>query len=452
MSTEKLVVVGGDAAGMSAAAKAKRMDSDMDVVVFERQDYVSFGLCGLPYYIEGKVDNLEDLIAITAEEFREKRDVDVRLNHEVTDIDPEEKSVIVRDVESEEKNVGYDKLLISTGVHARIPDLPGVDLENVFTLHWLEDGKKIRSYLEEENPKKAVLTAGYIGLETAEALRERGVEVTLLAKYNRVLPMVDEKISDPIDEELNDHGVDIRKDSKATGFEGNGEGKLRKVITGDEEIDVDFAILSIGVEPTVEIAEDAGVEIGGTGAISVNERMETNLEDIYAAGDCVETNHIVSGERVNIPLGDTANRQGRVAGENIAGGDVTFPGVQGTAITKVFDLGVARTGLSEREAERSKFDYISSTIETSSRAFYYPENKKLLVKFIVEENTGRLLGAQMAGKEGISQRIDVCASLVYNEMKVQEIQNMDFAYAPPFSPAWDPVQTAAKVATGKLKK
>ncbi len=448
MTEERLVVVGGNAAGLSAASKARRINPDMEITVFERQDYVSFGLCGLPYYIEGKVEDLEDLIAIAPEEFREKRDVDVRLNHEVLEIDTQEKFVVVENEEGEEIVENYDKLVISTGAHAKTLGLEGVDLEGVFTLHWLEDGRKIKDFIDREDPKKAVLTAGYIGLEMAEALREQGMDVTVVAKRGNILPMVDQEIAEPLEKELTENGVEILVDTKVTGFEGNEE--IENVLTDDGDLSADIAILSIGAGPTVDVAKETGVEIGDSGAIVVDERMETNVEDVYAAGDCVETNHIVSGGGVNIPLGDTANRMGRVAGENIAGGDTVFPGVLGTAITKVFDLGVARTGLSESEAERSDFDYFSTTIETPSRAFYYPGGSKITIKFVVEEDTGRLLGAQMAGKEGVSQRIDVCASLIYNEMRVQEIQNMDFAYAPPYSPAWDPVQTAAKVASGKL--
>ncbi|KXA97843.1 hypothetical protein AKJ37_01765 [candidate division MSBL1 archaeon SCGC-AAA259I09] len=435
---------------MSAASKAKREVPNLEVIVFEKQDIVSFGLCGIPYYISGLIDELDDLIAFTPEEFRENRDIDVRTNHEVTDINPDGEKVIVKNENDEEFEMGYDKLLIATGAHPKVPALENMNLDNIFTLHWLEDGRKVKNFIGKETPEKVVLTAGYIGLEMAEAFRELGLDVTVAAKHEHVLPMVDEEMAEPIEQELNIQNVKLRKNSTITGFQGDGEGKVRKVITDDGEIETDFVLLSTGVEPTTELAENAGVRIGKTDGIIVDERMETSIEDIYAAGDCVESYNIVSGEKVHIPLGDTANRQGRVAGTNIVGGNASFPGVLGTAITKIFDLGMARTGLSESKAEELGYDYVAPTIEHGTRAFYYPGGDKITLKAIVERDSGRILGAQMAGKEGVSQRINVFASLIYNETPVQEIQNLDFAYAPPYSPAWDPIQTIAKVASSKL--
>ncbi len=450
MSGEKIIVIGGDAAGMSAASKAKRENPDLDVTVFEKQEYVSFGLCGLPYYISGKVEELDALVAVDPEEFQEKRNIDVRTNHEVSDINPEEKTVLVKDENGEEFKESYDKLLIATGVHARVPPLDNIDLENIFTLHWLDDGRKIKDYVEENKPEKVVLTGGYIGLEMAEAFTELGLDVTVLAKHEEVLPMIDEEIVEPLEEELEKNGVELRKNSAIVGFEGDDNGKVQKVKTKNGEVETDFVLLSVGVEPSSELAEKAGIKVGETGGIVVNERMETSVENIYAAGDCVETKNILTGEGVNIPLGDTANRQGRTVGINLSGGDATLPGLLGTAIVKVFDLAIARTGLSEAEAEESEFDYVSITIQAPSRAFYYPGGSEINVKIIVEEDTGRLLGTQMVGREGVSQRIDVAASLIYNETTVEEIQKLDLAYAPPYSPPWDPLQTAAKVVSSKI--
>lgn len=450
MSGEKIIVIGGDAAGMSAASKAKRENPDLDVIVFEKQEYVSFGLCGLPYYVSGEVEELDDLIAVSSEEFREKRDINVRTNNEVLDIDSEEKTVLVKDESGEKFEGSYDKLLIATGAQAKVPSLDNIDLENIFTLHWLEDGKEIKNYVKENEPEKVVLTGGYIGLEMAESFTELGIDVTVVAKHEEILPMVDKEIGERLEEKLESENVKLMKNSPIVGFGGGGNGKVQKVMTEREEMDTDFVLLSVGVKPSSELAEKAGIKIGETGGIIVNKKMETSVEDIYAAGDCVETNHILSGKGVNIPLGDTANRQGRAAGTNMASGEVELPGVLGTAITKVFDLGIARTGLSEGEAKESEFDYISTTIEAPSRAFYYPEGREITVKMIVEEETGRLLGTQLAGEEGVSQRIDVAASLIYNETTVEEIQNLDLAYAPPYSPAWDPLQTAAKVVSSKI--
>ncbi|MEA1992774.1 MAG: FAD-dependent oxidoreductase [Euryarchaeota archaeon] len=451
MKNGRLVVIGGDAAGMSAASKAKRENPGLDIVVFEKQRFVSFGLCGLPYYVSGTVKKLEDLLTISPEEFREKRNIDVRLNDEVIKINPDKKSVTAVNEKGKEHKKKYDKLLIATGAQARIPPLGGVDLRNIFTLHWLEDGKKIRTFVKEKNPKKVAVAAGYIGLEMAEAFKEMGLEVVILAKYNHVLPMIDQEIAEPLEKELRNHAVEIRKNSEILGFEGNERGEVQKIITKNGEVEVDFVLLGTGVEPATDLAKEAGIELGDSGGIQVNERMETSIKDIYAAGDCVETTHIVSGKRVNMPLGDIANRQGRVAGINIANGNASFPGILGTAISKVFSLGVARTGVSEKEAGEAGFEFITSTITASSRAFYYPGGCPITIKLIVEKQTGRLLGAQIIGKEGVSQRINVFASLIYNKTTVQEIQNLDLAYAPPFSPAWDPIQTAAKVASGRIE-
>ncbi|KXB05547.1 hypothetical protein AKJ50_00650 [candidate division MSBL1 archaeon SCGC-AAA382A13] len=452
MSNEKLVVIGGDAAGMSAASKVKREKPEMEVTVFEKQDYVSFGLCGIPYYVSEMVDEIDDLIAITPEKFREKRNIDVKTNHEVVEINSEENKVIVRDEEEKKFEKSYDKLLIATGAHARVSKLKNINLDNIFTLHWLDDGKKVKNFIESENPEKVVVTAGYIGLEMAEAFKRLGLDVTVVAKHEHFLPKIDSEMVEPLEKELGENNVNLRKNSTIVGFEGNEDGEVQKVIFEDGEMETDFVLLSIGVQPTSRLAEDAGIKTGKSGAIVVDDKMRTNIGNIYAAGDCVETNHLITGEKVYIPLGDTANRQGRVAGINIAGGDSTFPGVLGTAITKVFDLGVARTGLSESEAEEAGYNYITSTIRQNSRAFYYPGGEKIFLKMVVEENSGRVLGAQIAGREGVSQRIDVLASLIYNETPIVEIQNLDLAYAPPYSPAWDPIQTCAKVALSKLGK
>ncbi len=450
MSKDKLVVVGGDAAGMSGASKAKRENPDLEVIVFEKKDIVSFGLCGVPYYVSGVVKNLEDLIAITPEQFREKRNIDVRTEHEVLNIDPENKQIVFQKQQKGETTANYDKLLIATGARAKKPSIYKESLKNVFTLRWLTDGEKVRNFIEKKAPEHVVVTSGYIGLEMAEAFREHGLEVTVLAKYDNLLPMVDQEIADIIEEELREHDVELRKDRVVTDFKYKNEGTISEVITNKESIETDLVLLSIGAKPAVELAKDAGINLGSTGAITVDERMQTNLKDIYAAGDCVECAHLVSEEKAFLPLGDIANRQGRVAGTNIGGGEGRFPGVLGTAITKIFDLGIARTGITEKEAKELDFDYITSTITQGTRAFYYPGGKRLTIKVIVERGNGRLLGVQLAGKGEVSLRINAFASLVSSGTPVQEIQYLDLAYAPPYSPAWDPIQTAAKVAASKL--
>jgi NADPH-dependent 2,4-dienoyl-CoA reductase/sulfur reductase-like enzyme len=451
MEKEKLIVVGGDAAGMSAASKVKRENPDFEVVVFERGGYVSYGMCGLPYYISGEVADLEDLVAITAEEFRQKRNIDVRLHHEVTEVDPEGKQVRVRKGNGEEFIVGYDKLLIATGARPKIPPIEGVELSNVFTVHWLPDGERIRKFIEKEHPKDvAIIGGGYIGMEMAEAFKKMGLNVTLLAKHDQVMKYVDPDIAQLIEEELIAHGVEVHKGSKAESFEGDSKGRVRRVNTSTGSYDVDFALMAVGVRPEVELAQGADVKIGETGAIVVDERMETSVEGIYAAGDCVETKHLVSGKGVYLPLGDTANQQGRVAGTNIAGGQASFPGVVGTSVFKVFDLAVGRTGLTKREAEQEDFNCFSSKITASSRAFYYPGGQPITIKLIVDSVTGKLLGAQLVGKEGVSQRLNVLATVIHRQGTVQELQYFDFGYAPPYAPVWDPVLTAAKVAAGKL--
>lgn len=450
MGTEKLVVVGGDAAGMSAASKAKRENPNLDVTVFEEKDIVSFGLCGLPYYVSGLVEDIDDLIAVTPETFREKRDIDVRTEHEVLNLHPENKEIVVRNEGSGKFTVDYDKLLIATGARAKKPPIYEERVDNLFTLRWLKDGEKLRRYIENRTPQKAVLTSGYIGLEMAEAFRELGLEVTLLAKHDNLLPMVDQEIADVIEEELNKNEVELRTNCEVEGFKCREDNQIGEVVVGGEEVEADLMLLSVGAEPAVELAEDVGIRLGPTGAIEVDEHMRTNFRDIYSAGDCVESTQIVSEEKVFLPLGDVANRQGRVAGTNIGGGETSFPGVLGTAITKIFDLGVARTGITESKARELGFDFITSTITQGSRAFYYPGGSEVTIKIIVQKESGRLLGAQLAGKGEVTTRINAFASLVNSGTPVQEIQYLDLAYAPPYSPAWDPIQTAAKVAASKI--
>lgn len=450
MSDEEFVVIGGNAAGMSAASKAKRENPEMEITVFQEKDVVSFGLCGLPFYIGGVVEDLEDLVVVSKETFREKRDIDVRTNHTVTGIDPDKKIVTGLDGEDNEFEKSYDKLLIATGAHSKTPDIEGMDLDNVFSLHWLEDGRRIKEFVEKNKPEKVAVTAGYIGIEMVEAFLRLGVKPVVVAKYDHVLPRYSPEIIEPMNKELEDRGVEIVSRSKIQEIRGNGEGKVESILTDSGEIEVDFVLMDIGVEPTVEIARDAGIKTGSTGAIEVDERMETNIENVYAAGDCVESEHIISDEKVYEPLGDVANRQGRVAGINVAGGNAEFPGVLGTEITEGLGYTVAKTGLDQDEAKESGFDAISSTITAGSRADYYPGRSKIVIELTVEEGTGRLVGGQMAGKERVAQRINVLASLIYNGNTVDEIQNIDYGYAPPVSPTWDPVQTAAKVASSRL--
>lgn len=449
---ERLAVIGGVAAGMSAASRARRLNPKIEIMVFEKSGFVSYGSCGLPYFVSDVIKAPENLVVYDAKFFKEKRNIDVYLHHEVLKIFPAKRSVLVKDLErNKEFEVGYDKLVIATGARAVKPNIKGIDLNGIFTIRFLEDGIAIKNFIRENAPKKAlIIGAGYIGMEMAEALVSLGIDVTIVEVMPNILGSMDDEINEVVEAELQKNGVKLLKSTSVVEFVG--DGFVRKaILNNDSSLDVDLVIVGAGIKPNSEIARDAGIEIGRSGAIAVNQRMETNIPGVFAAGDCAEAFHLVLGRPVYIPLGTTANKQGKVAGENAVGGNAIFKGIVGTAVFKVFELEVARTGISEKQAKEEGIDYVSTVIEHGSRAHYYPGGSKIRVKLIAERRTGRLLGAEMVGRDGVAKRIDVFATALHARMSIDEIAGLDLSYAPPFAPVWDPILIAANDIEKKLK-
>ena len=450
--TEPFVIVGGDAAGMSAASKARREDPDLDIVAFEKGEWVSYGACGLPYYVKGEIDELDDLVSVTAEEFREERNIDLYTHHEVVEIDPETKSVTVEGPE-ETFEQPYGTLLISTGASAVLPPFEGIDLDGVHTLHSLPAGGEIRQAIEAPEGQRpdtvGIVGGGYIGIEMAEAFRGQGMDVHLFEMLPHVLGPFGTMVAEKVEEELVGQGVELHLDSTVEGFEG--ETEVTAVRTQSDTVPVDMVVVGVGVAPNADIAEAAGIEIGDTGAIATDEYGRTNVPDVFAAGDVAENTHVVTGEPDHVPLALTANRAGRAIGQTVTGTPTEVGEIAGTAVVKAFDLEAARTGIiDEQRAMDAGFDPVSATITSASRAGYYPGGSPVHVNLVADRESKAVLGASMVGKEGVSKRIDTIATSLFAGMTVSEVEYLDLSYAPPFGPTWDPVLTAAKVLSGKL--
>jgi len=442
--TQRLVVIGAVAAGTSAAAKAKRTNPDLEVILLERDVHVSYAGCGLPYFISGVVPSMEALIARTPEEFR-KSGVDLRTRHEVMEIDAAHSWVRVADLEAaKEYALPYDSLVIATGATSFQPPVPGLDLAGVFVLRTLSDGLALHQIVRNKPPRSVVIVGGgSIGLEMAESFRTLGLQVTIVEAAPQVMVNLDEDMSKLVLTEVERNGVRVLLNDGLIRCEG--AGKVEKVITQNNEIPADLVLVAIGVRPNVRLAEKAGVKLGAGKAVAVDEHMRTNFENIYAAGDCADAIHQVTGEKTYIPLGSTANKQGRVAGANTAGMSCTFGGVSGTAVVKVFGLEVARTGLTDREARARGLQVGTSSIRTMNHARYYPGSTDLHVKLIMDQQTRRLLGAQLIGAEGAAKRVDVLAAALSAKMTADDLTRVDYSYAPPYASAWDATLVAANV-------
>lgn len=446
---ERLIVIGGDAGGMSAASQARRLKGkeDLEIVAFERGHYSSYSACGIPYFVAGLLGDDEDTLVARSPEEHRKRDIDLRMRQEVTAIDIESRSVTVRRLDDDsEYEETFDQLMIATGASPVRPPLDGIETEGIFGVQVLGDGVAIRAWVDEHKPRSAVVIgAGYIGLEMAEAFKIRGLDVSVVEFGPNPMATLDPDMAALVGDAVTEQGIALFTGEKALGFEA-AEGRVRKVVTDKRSLDADIVVLGIGARPNVELAKAAGLEIGDSGAIVVDRRMQTPLEGIWSAGDCAEKFHLVSRRGVSIALGTHANKEGRTAGINIGGGYETFPGVVGTAVTKLCSMEVARTGLSQSEAEDAGFDIVTATTDSTTRAGYYPDTQPIKTKMVVEKHSGRLLGAQIIGREGAAKRIDVIATALWNEMTVDDMLNMDLSYAPPFSPVWDPVLITARKA------
>jgi len=446
--TRRFVVVGGDAAGMTAASQARRRASpdELEIVAFERGEHTSYSACGIPYFVGGVVDSADDLVARTPEEHRQ-RGIDVRTRHEVTAIDIQRRVIEVRRLDDDSATTEpFDDLLIATGATPVRPKLPGIDAQGIFGVQTLDDGIAVRAAVDEHKPKHAVVVGGgYIGLEIAEALVHRGIDTALVDGALQPMGTLDPDMGELVANALRKLGVVVHLEERAEGFEVV-DGNVRAVRTAISEIPADIVVLGLGVTPNSALAHAAGLMTGDSGGIVVDDHMRTSADGVWAAGDCVETFHRVSRKQVAIALGTHANKQGLVVGVNVTGGDAAFPGVLGTAVSKVCEYEVARTGLNEREARDAGFDAVAVTIESTSRAGYMPDAPTLRVKMVTDRPTGRVLGLQIVGREGAAKRIDIAAVAIWNEMTAAELVYVDLGYAPPFSPLWDPVLVAARKA------
>jgi len=444
---QRLIVIGGVAAGMSAAAKARRENPDLDVVVYERGGYISYAACGMPYWLAGDVPDIGALIVRTPEQMA-KQGVQVCIHHEVTAIEPGARTVTVRDPEADrEFSQDYDRLVIATGARAAVPTFaqPAGGLEGVLGLRSLESGLAARRFLDEYKPHRAVIVGGgYIAVEMAETLHRLGLEVTLLVRSGQVLrSSLDDDVRAVVEKELARHGVEV---VKGTPLALEGEDRVTAVVAEGDTYPCEVALLGVGARPNVELAHEAGVHLGATGAIATDERMRTNLPGVYAAGDCAEALHLVTGRPAYLPLGSTANKQGRVAGTNAAGGRATFGGIVGTMIVRCFELSVASTGLTTAEAQALGYEVEGTTIRARDLSHYFPGAAEMTVKLLADASNGRLLGGQIAGPGPAAKRIDTLATALHNRMTMAELQRLDLAYAPPFAPVWDPLLVAANVA------
>lgn len=445
MEKRKLVVIGGDAAGMSAASKVRRTHKEWEIVVFERGRFTSYAACGMPYYIAGMVQSADHLIARKPEEFRERQNIDVRILHEVVEIDPDKKRVRVRDMEKvSEFWESYDDLLIATGASPVRPDVAGIDSNGIFGLSTLQSGMDVFEYMRDHRLKNAVIVGGgYIGIEMAEALLERNLKVRMLDMAPEVMTTMDPDMGGLISKYMREIGVDLYLNEKLDHFESK-MGKVTGIVTDKRTLDADLVILGIGTRPNTSLALKAGIALGAKDAIRINKKMETSVANIWAAGDCAESFHLVSKQQVNIALGTVANKHGLIAGENISGGSSEFPGVVGTAITKIKELEISRTGLNEKELKDLGITYKTSTIISSTLPGYFPGAAEISVKLLVEKVSGLLLGGQIVGKQGAAKRIDTLATAITARMTARDLAFLDLSYAPPFSPVWDPLQIAAR--------
>lgn len=450
MFPNRLLVIGGVAAGLSAASRARKVDPRLDITVLEQSRHISYSACGLPYLVGGQVRRTEDLLVYSAQFFREKRGIEVLTGMRAVEIEPGRRRVRAQSVEGgQERAFPYDRLVMATGSRPDWPSIPGLNLPGVFQGNNLEGALALRAFIETHRSlRAAILGGGYIGLEYAEALRGLGLEVAVFHSGAELLDGFDQDMTERVEETLVRHGVEVLKGTAATAVVG--EGRAREVASAAGRREADLVLVATGVVPAAELAVAAGIATGVAGAIAVDERMQTSLPGVYAAGDCAHTIHLVTGRPAYIPLGTTANKQGRVAGENAAGGNARFAGVVGTAVTRVFELECGRTGLSEEEARGAGYQVVTAAIEHPSRAHYFGA-KKIRVKLVAERASGRLLGGQLVGEEGVAKRVDVVATALHARMDIEQLAGLDLSYAPPFAAVWDAILIAANAMIKKRR-
>ena len=439
----KVVIVGGVAGGATAAARLRRLDESAEIVVFERSGYVSYANCGLPYYIGGIITDRAELTLQTPESFWRRFRVEMRVRHEVTAIHPDTKTVDVKNLATGEVFAeSYDKLILSPGARPTQPALPGVGIDRLFTLRTVEDTLKLREFIEQHHPRSAVLAGGgFIGIELVENLRDLGLDVTVVQRPKQLLNPLDADMAAFLHAQLREKGVKLMLGRTVEGFAADGD-RVNVLIKDEAPLTADMVVLAIGVTPDTALAKDAGLELGIKGSIVVNDRMETSVPDIYAVGDAVQVKHSVTGQDALLSLAGPANKQGRIAADNICGGDSRYLGSQGSSVIKVFDMTIAATGVNEKTARQAGIDCDKVFLSPMSHAGYYPGGKVMTMKVVFEKGTYRLLGAQIVGYEGVDKRIDVLATAIHAGLTGPQLKDLDLAYAPPYSSAKDPVNMA----------
>lgn len=453
----KVVIIGGVAGGATAAARIRRLDEQAEIVVFERSGYISYANCGLPYYIGDVITDPEDLTLQTPESFYTRFQIDMKVRHEVTSIHPDRKTVSVKNLETgAEFEEEYDKLILSPGAKPTQPRIPGVGIDKLFTLRTVEDTLRIKEYINGNRPKSAVLAGGgFIGLELAENLREIGMDVTIVQRPKQLMNPFDSDMASFIHGTVRRHGIKLALGHTVEGFEEK-DGGVDVLLKGEAPLHADMVVLAIGVTPDTRLAKDAGLALGIKNSIWVNDRMETSISDIYAVGDAVQVKHYVTGEDALISLAGPANKQGRIAADNICGGDSRYSGSQGSSVIKVFELTAAVTGVNETNARKAGLNVDTVILSPMSHAGYYPGGRVMTMKVVFERETYRLLGAQIVGYEGVDKRIDVLATAIHAGLKATQLKDLDLAYAPPYSSAKDPVNMAGfmieNIAEGRMKQ
>lgn len=431
----RLIIIGAVAAGTSAAAKARRNDEDAEIIIYDKDSFISYSGCGMPYYIGGEVDEAEKLTPRDPAFFKSKYNVDIFIRHEVLSIDANSKTIEIQNLVTGETFIDeYDKLVLATGATSVIPPIEGIEEDYVFTLRNIGDMNKIKGFIHEASPKSAVIIGtGFIGLEVCENLKGLGIDVTLVERLFQVTPGLDPDMAVYVEEHLKKNGIEVLTGATATKIEKN-----RVILADGRELQADLVLLSAGVRPNTELAVKAGVELGITKGIKVNDTMMTNLIDVYACGDCIEQYHVVTGKQVYRPMGSTANKTGRIAGDVVTGGNLRFRGILGTGIFQIFGMAVALTGLSEREAKLEGYNVeVCHNIKPNKPE--YMGGKEMVIKGIADRESGRLLGTQIVGYEGVDKRIDVFVTAITYQAKVEDLFHLDLAYAPPFSTTKDPV-------------
>jgi NADPH-dependent 2,4-dienoyl-CoA reductase/sulfur reductase-like enzyme/rhodanese-related sulfurtransferase len=447
-----IVVIGGTACGPKAACRARRCDLSARITLVEQGDNLSTATCGLPYYVSGVIDKESNMVARQPDYFRNVMDMEVLLQTKVVSIDRKSRKIeLLNPRTGNTSSLGFDKLVLATGAMPAIPDWEGKNLKGIFSLVTLKDTNEIRGHLTQSGIKNAtIIGAGLIGLEMAEAFVARGLKVTIIEARDWALPtLLDADMALHVEKHLQDKGVKLLFGQRVRGFIGDNGGNVRRVVIGDTELDAGLVLLSVGVKPNIGLAKDSGLSIGTTGGIAVNEFLQTSDPDIYAGGDCVENINLITKEKMLAPLGSTANKHGRIIGTNVTGGKETFPGVTGTAIAKVFDYNVGRVGLTETQARSAGKEIVTAIIPGNEHATYYPNSKEIMIKLVAEKSSGRILGGQAVGQGDTSKRIDVLATAISFKATINDLANLDLAYAPPFNSAMDPLHNAANVIRNK---